>query len=67
MTGHKNRHEEEEEEEESKEQTGKEKTRTIRGHRVGSLVRYGIEILRGEHARLVRRRPRPCQVQRVAR
>jgi hypothetical protein len=43
------------------------KTRTIRGHRVGLLVRYGIEILRGEHARLVRRRPRPCQVQRVAR
>jgi hypothetical protein len=38
-----------------------------RGHRVGSLVRYGIEILRSKYARFVRRRPRPCQVQRVAR
>jgi hypothetical protein len=50
-----------------KSERAKKKSRTIRGHRVGSLVRYGIEILRGEHARLVRRRPRPCQVQRVAR
>jgi hypothetical protein len=63
VIGHENRHEEEE----PKEQAGKERTRTIRGHRVGSLVRYGIEILRGEHARFVRRRPRPCQVQRVTR
>jgi hypothetical protein len=63
LAGHKNRHQEGE----PKEQAGKEKIRTIRGHRVESLVKYGIEILRGEHARFIRRRPRTCQVQRVAR